>query len=268
LPRACSLQRSRKLAGSGSACRALTYKTVSDPGALYSTIAAEHREALAAAEQVAIRDRTPFDQEVSFLRADGNVCWGRIVSAPRQIPDGSLVWDGLLVDITERRRAVDALQEEAHSLEVLNRTGALLAAELDLERVLQAVTDAATELSGAAFGALFYNTVSESNETLALYTLSGAPRSAFERLPMSRGTDVFGPMLAGEGIVRSDDILADLRYGRTRRTAACQPSSSAPAFEVIAPPSKPPTHDGPRQVQNRTTPGYTPSASGISPASP
>jgi hypothetical protein len=101
------------------------------------------------------------------------------------------------------------------------------------------VTDAATELSGAAFGAFFYNTVSESNETLALYTLSGAPRSAFERFPMSRGTDVFGPMLAGEGIVRSDDILADLRYGRTRRTAACQPSSSAPAFEVIAPPSKP-----------------------------
>jgi PAS domain S-box-containing protein len=187
---------------------------LADPGALYSTIVPEHRGALATAEQVAIRGRTPFDQEVPFIRGDGDVRWGRIVSAPRDMPDGSLVWDGLLVDITERRRAAEALREEAHSLEVLNRTGAVLAAELDLERILQAVTDAATELSGAAFGAFFYNTVSESNETLALYTLSGAPRSAFERFPMPRATDVFGPTLAGEGVVRSDDILADPRYGR------------------------------------------------------
>jgi PAS domain S-box-containing protein len=187
---------------------------LADPGALYSAIAPEHRDALATAEQVAIRDLVPFDQEIPFIRADGDVRWGRIVSAPRTPPDGLLVWDGLLVDITDRRRAVEALQEEAHSLEVLNRTGALLAAELDLERILQAVTDAATELSGAAFGAFFYNTVSESNETLALYTLSGVPRAAFERFPMPRATDVFGPTLAGQAIVRSDDILADPRYGR------------------------------------------------------
>ncbi len=201
-----------------SSCERLTgvpaRAALADPGALYSTIAPEHREALASAEQAAIQTRTPFDQVVPFIRADGEVRWGRIISAPREMPDGSLVWDGLLVDVTDRRRAVEALREEAHSLEVLNRTGALLAAELDLERILQAVTDAATELAGAAFGAFFYNTVSESNESLALYTLSGVPRAAFERFPMPRATAVFGPTLAGEGSVRSDDILKDPRYGK------------------------------------------------------
>jgi PAS domain S-box-containing protein len=187
---------------------------LADPAALYATIAPEHCLTLAAAEQVAIRDRTPFDQEVSFISPGGEIRWRRIVSAPREMPDGSLVWDGMLIDVTDRRQAVEALREEAHSLEVLNRTGALLAAELDLERIVQAVTDAATDLSGAAFGAFFYNTINERNETLSLYTVSGAPRAAFERFPMPRNTAIFAPTLGGEEIMRSDDILADPRYGR------------------------------------------------------
>jgi PAS domain S-box-containing protein len=46
-----------------------------------------------------------------------------------------------------------------------------------------------------------------------LYTLSGAPAEAFSRFPMPRNTAVFGPTFAGEGIVRSDDITKDPRYG-------------------------------------------------------
>jgi PAS domain S-box-containing protein len=187
---------------------------LADPAALYATIMPEDRVSLAAAEQVAIRDRVPFDQEVPFVSSNGKVRWRRIISAPREMPDGSLVWDGLLIDVTDRRQAVEALREEAHSLEVLNRTGALLAAELDLERIVQAVTDAATELSGAAFGAFFYNTTNERNEALSLYTVSGVPRAAFQRFPMPRNTAIFAPTLGGEGIIRSNDILADPRYGK------------------------------------------------------
>lgn len=111
-----------------------------------------------------------------------------------------------------RSGAVSA-ESEGSALDVLNRTGALLAAELDLERIVQAVTDAATELSGAAFGAFFYTTVNDQGEALSLYTLSGVPRAAFERFPMPRNTAIFAPTLTGQGIIRSDDILADPRYG-------------------------------------------------------
>src|SRR4030095_15083963 len=57
-----------------------------------------------------------------------------------------------LMDITPRKRAERAVLEEAHTLETLNRVGKTIAAELDLERVVQGVTDAATEVSGAEFG--------------------------------------------------------------------------------------------------------------------
>jgi two-component sensor histidine kinase len=45
------------------------------------------------------------DVEVAFRRADGSPGWCRIISAPRPMPDGSLLWDGMQVDITEGRLA-------------------------------------------------------------------------------------------------------------------------------------------------------------------
>jgi PAS domain S-box-containing protein len=113
-----------------------------------------------------------------------------------------------------RRESDRALREEARTLETLNRVGTVVAAELDLENAVQVVTDAATELSGAAFGSFFYNVLDESGGRYMLYTLSGAPREAFSKFPMPRNTAVFGPTFAGQGVVRSDDITKDPRYGR------------------------------------------------------
>jgi PAS domain S-box-containing protein len=106
------------------------------------------------------------------------------------------------------------LREEARTLEVLNRIGVAVAAELDLDRAVQVVTDAATELTGAAFGSFFYNVLDEAGGRYTLYTLSGAPREAFAQFPMPRNTAVFAPTFAGDGVVRSDDITRDPRYGR------------------------------------------------------
>jgi len=118
------------------------------------------------------------------------------------------------IDITARKRAEEALHEHARALETLNRVNAALSAELDSQKLIQAVTDAGTELSGAKFGAFFFNSVNEQGEAYLLYTLSGAPREAFERFGIPRKTPVFAPTFSGQGVVRSDDITKDPRYGR------------------------------------------------------
>ncbi|HEX6903215.1 MAG TPA: ATP-binding protein [Thermoanaerobaculia bacterium] len=120
----------------------------------------------------------------------------------------------LLATEQELRSLLRAHQEDREEMEAMNRIGRILVAELDRERLVQALTDEATTATRAEFGAFFYNVINEHGEAYTLYTLSGAPREAFSGFPMPRNTHVFGPTFRGEGIVRSDDITRDPRYGR------------------------------------------------------
>jgi signal transduction histidine kinase/ActR/RegA family two-component response regulator len=145
--------------------------------------------------------------------ADGRICerYSRI-----QFVDGEnvgRVWT--FREVTAQRRVEYALREEGRILELLNKTGTTIASKLSLELLLQEITDAATELSGAKFGAFFYNTFDHNGESLLLYTLSGAPRDAFEKFGNPRPTALFGPTFRGEPPIRSDDILQDPRYGKS-----------------------------------------------------
>ncbi|HEY9282981.1 MAG TPA: PAS domain S-box protein, partial [Pyrinomonadaceae bacterium] len=116
-------------------------------------------------------------------------------------------------DITARRRVELELREQAEIIETVNRTGQMIAGELDVRKVVQSVTDAATELSGARFGSFFYNVLDERGASYMLYTLSGVPRSAFEHFPMPRATDLFGPTFRGEGTILIGDVKKDPRFG-------------------------------------------------------
>ncbi|WP_165886615.1 ATP-binding protein [Sphingomonas sp. PP-F2F-A104-K0414] len=128
------------------------------------------------------------------------------------VPGGVLA---VVVETTDAVLAERGLRGETHTLETLNLTGAALAAELELEPLIQMVTDAGVKLTGAQFGAYFHNLMDETGEKLHLFTLAGAERAAFETLGRPRATAVFGPTFRNEGVIRSDDILADPRYGRS-----------------------------------------------------
>jgi PAS domain S-box-containing protein len=149
------------------------------------------------------------------LRKPGDAIWAAGELHPIHGPSGEVTgYVKILRDRTGARAAEEALVEERRALEVMNRAGSALAAESDLQRLVQIVTDAGVELSGAEFGAFFYNVLNDAGESYMLYTLSGAPLEAFSKFPMPRNTEVFGPTFRGEGIVRSDDITKDPRYGR------------------------------------------------------
>ena len=124
----------------------------------------------------------------------------------------SSIADTIAIGI-ERARADQRARDERDTLEAVNEVGRALAAELDREKLVQSITDYATRLAGAAFGAFFYNVVDAAGESYTLYTISGVPKEAFSRFPMPRNTKVFAPTFAGDGTVRVHDIRKDPRYG-------------------------------------------------------
>ena len=91
---------------------------MADASILFDMILPEHRAAFDAAEAEAMACLRPFDIEVAMRRPDGQVRWHRIASLPRPQPDGSVLWDGLQVDVTDRREMAAQLLEQRRRLEV------------------------------------------------------------------------------------------------------------------------------------------------------
>ncbi|HEV8184563.1 MAG TPA: PAS domain S-box protein, partial [Chthoniobacterales bacterium] len=175
----------------------------------------EDRERVAASlKQQQAGARTEEEYRI-VRRGDGAVRWIRDRAFPVKDKRGEIKRIvGIAEDITERRSAERALSEQTEAVETVNRVGHMLAGELDLQKLVQAVTDAATELTGAQFGSFFYNVLDEGGASYMLYTLSGVPREAFAHFPMPNATDLFGPTFRGEGTIRLDDVKLDPRYGK------------------------------------------------------
>ena len=119
-------------------------------------------------------------------------------------------------NISQQKEAENKLQKYAENLEVLNSVGKVVSGSLDVQHILQTVTDATTQLSGAAFGAFFYNKIDDKGEQSTFYTLSGADKDSFDKFGMPRNTAVFHPTFSGDSIVREDDITLDDRYGQNQ----------------------------------------------------
>jgi len=129
------------------------------------------------------------------------------------------------------------LRAENRAAGRLYRISTALMAERELHDVVQRVTEESTALAGAQFGAFFYNVLDAQGESYMLYAIAGVPRSAFERFPMPRNTKVFDPTFQGAGVVRSDDITADRRYGHNEPYHG-MPEGHLPVRSYLAVPVK------------------------------
>ena len=171
--------------------------------------------------------------ETVRVRKDGTRCHISLSISPIHDDTGHIIGAASIGrDISEQRRGdrerrdlEERVQEAARQpeaalaetnaiLETINRIGRLLVAELDVERLIQAVTDAATTLTGAQFGAFFYNALDEQGEHYTLYAISGVPREAFSQFPLPRNTAMFGPTFRGEGTLRIPDVRCDPRFAQ------------------------------------------------------
>lgn len=144
---------------------------------------------------------------------------------------------GIATEVTQLKRVEEALWEETRLLDTLNRVGGILAGELDLGALLQTITDAATQVSGAALGDLcyfsrsndesprFFHSPAHTEEELAdpesvAYVLSDLlHRLSKRKLPRSWRVDDLPSFASAAGAGgEGDDLLSVItELGRTGR---------------------------------------------------
>ena len=197
-------------------------------------------------EEDMIIDKIRHGQRVPPLQTtrvarDGRFIPVSITVSPIRSRDGQIIGASKIArDISEQLRALQELKAHTQTQELLLSVSKVISAQLDLQSTLQKVTDISTQLTGAEFGAFFYNRIDQQGEAYMLYTLSGAPREAFERLGMPRNTAVFNKTFSGEGILRSDDITKDPLYGHNSPHMG-MPEGHLPVVSYLAVPVKDPT---------------------------
>ena len=105
----------------GAGCVGLTglgaETLLADSRALTDLLAPDDRERLAREHAAAIAEGRAIAAEVLLRRRDGDQRWCRLTCAPQRLADGSTVWDGLMIDVTEPRRLAEQLAEERRRLE-------------------------------------------------------------------------------------------------------------------------------------------------------
>jgi PAS domain S-box-containing protein len=75
-----------------------------DAEILRRQLAPEDRARVVAAEEASHRDFTVFNLDVRIRSLDGVERWLAVSSAPRRLRDGRIVWDGIELDITARKK--------------------------------------------------------------------------------------------------------------------------------------------------------------------
>jgi PAS domain S-box-containing protein len=150
----------------------------------------------------------PFEMEYPIRGADDEYRWFLTRINPVRDRHGRVLrWFGTSTDVDQVKRVQQALRDESKVLELLNSTGNALATQRDLRSLLRTVTDAATSVSGARFGAFVYRGQGVGKVAAPVELISGAAPPAFVQLLAKAVTEA-----NCRSVMRSGDVRADARF--------------------------------------------------------
>lgn len=119
-------------------------------------------------------------------------------------------------DISLQKEAREAALHYTKRLETLNAIIKATSEDLDIEKILQKVSDAALALTGAKFGIFFYSSIIKEDLPLTLYALSGISQKTFDNLTKAEGSEFFHHIFNSTTAVRVDDIAKNPEDTRER----------------------------------------------------
>ncbi|CBL43633.1 PAS/PAC sensor signal transduction histidine kinase [gamma proteobacterium HdN1] len=109
---------------------------LADSSILYKQALPEYQQIVADKEALCIQQMKEFRIEISSIMPDGSQRWFMVISSPKRLSDGHIIFDGIEIDITERKRQEQQIRELNATLElrVEKRTTELQNALTTLQR--------------------------------------------------------------------------------------------------------------------------------------
>jgi PAS domain S-box-containing protein len=147
--------------------------------------------------RLGMKERHDFE----FLRRDGTRIYATMETAPITDEEGNYV--GALagvMDISDRKRAEEALSRRVEELDVLNRVAQMVATLTDLPQALEAVVDIVTSQFAATLSAITMWR-SGQNEILAWFSRDHGPEDMVGQfLPVATAPNIRDPLYRGQAI--------------------------------------------------------------------
>ena len=149
-----------------------------DGTALLNVMHADDRDAYAEAMRRSVDDLAPMEVEGRFMTLQGDQHWLKTIARPRRFDNGDVVWDGVILDITDLKRA------EAHRdyLAYHDQLTGLPNQSLFLDRMSQAITQAERAERIVAVLCLEIETLRNIRESSGLAAADDIIRETAERL--------------------------------------------------------------------------------------
>lgn len=191
-----------------------------DPDALMQMEAVDHhwvhpedRGRFVAALEASASTLGRLDLEVRVELDGGGHKWVRSIGSPRRLEDGTTIWDGVALDVTDRREAVEALQKTLSQVRANETSGARFSriAASDVAKRLAALEQAVAALPPDGSAAALVKTQFD----VFKRTLSAA-RGLVEQnedVPVSAGF--------GEGVASPDKEVLNALTHKQRAVLSC-----------------------------------------------
>jgi PAS domain S-box-containing protein len=130
----------------------LTGKTaeevIEDPSILYNLIHEDDLKKFSDAEEISFHNMSPFKMEVRSRTLSGDTRWLYIRSIPRKLKDGRVIWDGILTDISERKKAEETIKESEEKYRTLVQQAADAIFIVDQEGNYLGANESASSITG------------------------------------------------------------------------------------------------------------------------
>ena len=115
-------------------------------------------------------------------------------------------------DISAQVKAKQEIARHTRNLEILNALGKSMSRKMDVQAVVQQVTTATTQLSGAKVGVFVYKETTEDGEVYETAAVSGSLPDHFDTSVKPRFIKYFKPVMEASQVIHTHEVNEDERF--------------------------------------------------------